>query len=311
MKDSYYVPGLLAKVFRGDPLPKVELFSERDLFPNVQFTQPKSDQKDFTIKVNNRGGGIGQIQILVNSKEFVRDVRPSGFDESSKEATFTISLKDAPFVSGKENKIEVITRNSAGSLTNRGTRGADLLYVNGAKKLAETPHIYAIIGGISDYTADNLKLNFAAKDAEEFAKTLEMGATALVGDKTKVHIRLLTSVGEKSAIKLTSPDAKISNATKADFERAAKEVFASMDSNKDGMLGREESKPPREHGVIEERVGPPPNAMFIAAELRFGDKLVKDQPFSAETVIEDTRRLFDGTTVTKTTKGAFYRDSAY
>ena len=55
---------------------------------------------------------------------------------------------------------------------------------------------------------------------------------------------------------------------------------------------------------------PPPNAMFIAAELRFGDKLVKGQPFSAETVIEDTRRLYDGTTVTKTTKGAFYRDSA-
>ena len=34
---------------------------------------------------------------------------------------------------------------------------------------------------------------------------------------------------------------------------------------------------------------PPPNGQFIAAELRFGDRLVKGQPFSAETVIEDSR----------------------
>ena len=62
--------------------------------------------------------------------------------------------------------------------------------------------------------------------------------------------------------------------------------------------------PRRPHGP------PPPNAQFIGAELRFGDKLVTGQPFSAETVIEDSRRLYDGTTVTKQSKGAFYRDGA-
>ena len=51
-----------------------------------------------------------------------------------------------------------------------------------------------------------------------------------------------------------------------------------------------------------------PNARFIAAEARFGDRLVKGSPFSAETVIEDNKRLFDGTTVTKERRGAFYRD---
>ncbi len=102
----------------------------------------------------------------------------------------------------------------------------------------------------------------------------------------------------------------VESMTKSEFERAAKEVFGSMDANDDGALSREESKPPRDHAEIEERIGPPPNARFIAAELRFGDKLVKGQPFSADTIIEDTRRLYDGTTVTKTIKGAFYRDSA-
>jgi len=101
--------------------------------------------------------------------------------------------------------------------------------------------------------------------------------------------------------------------TKADFERKAKEVFAAMDANHDGVLSREESKPPRGQGEGRPEQGgppPPPNAMFIGAELRFGDKLITGQPFSADTVIEDTHRLFDGSTVTKKNTGAMYRDGA-
>ncbi len=94
--------------------------------------------------------------------------------------------------------------------------------------------------------------------------------------------------------------------SRAEFEQIVKGVFNEMDKNGDGAISREEARPPKREGGNP----PPPNARFIAAELRFGDKLVKSQPFSAETVIEDTRRLFDGTTVTKTNKGAFYRDAA-
>ncbi len=93
---------------------------------------------------------------------------------------------------------------------------------------------------------------------------------------------------------------------RTEFERTAKAKFAEMDTNHDGFLSREESRPPKHP----EGPPPPPNASFIAAELRFGDKLVKDQPFSAGTVIEDTRRLYDGTTVTKRSTGAVYRDAS-
>lgn len=93
--------------------------------------------------------------------------------------------------------------------------------------------------------------------------------------------------------------------SRAEFEQIVKATFSEMDKNGDGAISKEEARPPKREGGNP----PPPNAKFIAAELRFGDKLVKSQPFSAETVIEDTRRLFDGTTVTKTNKGAFYRDA--
>ncbi|MGA9773037.1 MAG: caspase family protein [Blastocatellia bacterium] len=220
MKEVYYVPGLLQKIFRGDPLPQVELFSKQDLFPSVEYEPLKPNQKQLTVKLTNRGGGIGQVQILVNGKELISDARPAGFNPNLPQAVLTVDLSKAAIKTGEENSIEIIARNTAGSLNSRGTRGPKIIYLDDGRKQTETPNIYAIIVGISNYTGDNLKLNFAAKDAEDFARALELGATKFVGDKNKVHIRLLTSNGDKSTVKFNSPDSRISTATKADFERA-------------------------------------------------------------------------------------------
>ncbi len=95
--------------------------------------------------------------------------------------------------------------------------------------------------------------------------------------------------------------------TRIEFDRIVTAVFNEMDENRDGSLGKIEArKMPRRDGPRKPEMAP--NARFIAAELRFGDKLVKGQPFSAEILIEDTRRLFDGSTVTKQVRGATFRD---
>jgi len=98
---------------------------------------------------------------------------------------------------------------------------------------------------------------------------------------------------------------------RSDFERTVRSVFNEMDGNFDGYIDQKESRPRHVEGLGPRDGEKPmrPNAQFIAAELRFGDKLIKDKPFSAEMQIEDTRRLFDGTTVTKKISGATYRDS--
>lgn len=103
------------------------------------------------------------------------------------------------------------------------------------------------------------------------------------------------------------PEAPIS---RAEFNAAVRNSFAEMDKNNDGTLSREEARPPHGDHMGPMAPPPPPNAQFIGAEMRFGDKLVKGQPFSAETIVEDNRRLFDGTAVSKQSRGAFYRDSA-
>jgi len=105
--------------------------------------------------------------------------------------------------------------------------------------------------------------------------------------------------------------------SRAEYEENTREQFKLMDKNGDGAVSREEARnrldeiqsrlqnEPKPEGF---QLLNSPTAQFIAAEMRFGDKLTRDTPFSAEIVIENTRRLFDGSTVTKTNKGAVYRD---
>lgn len=221
MKEAYYTPGLFQAIFKEKPLPKVRLFTRKDLFPEVEFSAKSASGERLNIKLKNRGGGIGHVQILINGKEFVGDARPAKFDPNIKETVLSVSLKGAPLVSKGENRIEVIARNAAGTLSNRGTaRGADE-FVSTRQTAAAPPNIYVIAGGISDYTGEQLKLNFAAKDAQDFAKAVEIGAVKMFGgDKSRVHIRLLTSSGENAGVKFDVPDAKVAYATKADFQRA-------------------------------------------------------------------------------------------
>jgi hypothetical protein len=111
---------------------------------------------------------------------------------------------------------------------------------------------------------------------------------------------------------------KPGDVSRAEFDENTNEQFNSMDKNGDSVVSAEEARARFEEvdaRVKQERRDDDfkpldsPTAQFIGAEMRFGDKLVQNAPFSAEIVIEDTRRLFDGSTVTKQIKGAVYRDN--
>lgn len=97
------------------------------------------------------------------------------------------------------------------------------------------------------------------------------------------------------------------NLTREQFLEKANQRFTAIDLNADGAIDAEEIKnvrPPREKQ-------PPRNmatAEFIGAEMRFGDKQVKNAPFSAETLREESKRLYDGTLIKNRSAGAIYRD---
>lgn len=100
-----------------------------------------------------------------------------------------------------------------------------------------------------------------------------------------------------------------SNVSKERFGSIVGEFLNALDRNADGSITADEgrSAEPRHD---EAPGGPSPRAQFLGAEMRFGDKPVRGQPFSAETVVTDTRLLFDGTTVKNVRTGAIHRDAA-
>ncbi len=97
------------------------------------------------------------------------------------------------------------------------------------------------------------------------------------------------------------------NLTKSDFDNKVNLRFIMFDVDANSFLEGEEIK-----GIRPPNKPPMPNvamAEFIGAEMRFGDKLVKDSPFSAETLREENKRLFDGSIIKHQSKGLIYRDS--
>src|SRR5262249_20288263 len=63
----------------------------------------------------------------------------------------------------------------------------------------QPPELYAIVGGVSTYSAEALNLRYAAKDAEDMAKTLQLGAKRLFGVE-RVHITILSTSGNAGTI---------------------------------------------------------------------------------------------------------------
>jgi WD40 repeat protein len=215
MKDQYYVPGLLQRVVDGEPLRPLGLFTAQKLFPEAEYKELKPGQKTFTLKLRNRGGGIGPVQVLVNNTEIIADARPSGFDPQSKEVELTIDLSNVKQLKpGVENKLEVIAQDADGFLTSRGsTRGVKVVFVAPGTAITEPINLYAIIGGVSTFADKSLTLRYSSKDASDFARALAIGAGRFLGPE-HVHIRLLASekADEKNFPKIDlvqSPPSKI------------------------------------------------------------------------------------------------------
>jgi len=67
-----------SKLFKGEPLRDVTAFRDVRLTPDVEEVassgQNAANTKR-TIKLTNRGGGLGRVQVFVNDREFIEDVR--------------------------------------------------------------------------------------------------------------------------------------------------------------------------------------------------------------------------------------------
>jgi WD40 repeat protein len=215
LKERYYEPGLLAKVlaYNKEPLHPVIAFQDVKLFPEVSVEPLAPGSTKLKVKLVNRGGGFGRVQVFVNGQELLADARGDNLNSTSAEATLTADLAGAPIKPGESNEVRVVAWNSEGYLSSGG--GVKVTYKAQGTKDQNPPELYAIVSGISEYSSGDIHLRFAAKDAENFAHALRIGGDRLFG-AGHVHLTLLTSPassGQQAATKANLAGA---------FEAAAK-----------------------------------------------------------------------------------------
>jgi WD40 repeat protein len=208
LKERYYEPGLFAKImgFKKEPLRPVSAFKEVKLFPQVEYAAPAPNTTVINIKLTNRGGGIGKVRVLLGDKEVVDDAREPRANPQADSLTLTVVFDKDRINPGEENNIKVIAWNAEGYLS---SRAVERTWIPEGTPQSKSPEVYAIVGGISQYSSPGLNLRFAAKDAEDMAKALELGAKRLFGDG-RVHLTLLS----------TGTNPRTIPPTKVNFEKA-------------------------------------------------------------------------------------------
>lgn len=189
LKDRYFEPRLWEKVMENENIRPVAKISSIDLPPSI-VTAPVDEQGYLSIALTNEGGGIGEVNILINGKEVFADARPKGTDANVKSISFKVHLGNhKSLIKGEENFIAVKAWNKGHWVVSRGTL---VTYtIPGNEKLYK-PAIHIITSGVSDYTGTELDLKYAAKDATDVSRALQLGAKNLFGIEKSFVYNLTT-----------------------------------------------------------------------------------------------------------------------
>jgi len=199
LKERYYEPGLLAKLIgtNKEPLRDVTALAGVELYPQVGLTAPKDGDSKLTIQLTDRGGGIGKVVVTMNGKEIASDAQGSRRAASGSRMELALDLSNQPFLKpGEDNLIEVRALNREGNLSSRGVKAR---YRPAGTAPTIPLEFWAIVAGVSDYAGDDLHLQYAAKDAEDMALALRIGAQRLFGQE-HTHGALLTTSGSPGAV---------------------------------------------------------------------------------------------------------------
>jgi WD40 repeat protein/uncharacterized caspase-like protein len=217
------------------------------LYPTIGIKQIASNSSTLDLKLENRGGGIGRVEVYVGGNQIINDAR-QGKSINPKSAGINLPIEiPADRLNAGVNKIEIVVWNAEGDVRSRrrevyleksgiqiAMRGAEIVNSSGKEKQTYNGHFYAIIAGVSDYAGNTLDLRFAAKDAEDISKALTLGGRRLFcGEQLRnkkpcerVHIRLLST--EQNAPPFSAaaevPDRKRFTPTKQNFQAVFKEI---------------------------------------------------------------------------------------
>ena len=171
VKDSLYVPNLVQRIMNGENLNHLPKLSELQICGVTPLVEPL-DEKNYKYRITPRTGGIGDIDIYING--VVRqtiNTKKLKKEDNAYVLNIDPSLIKKYSTPGEENQIKVIAKTANNSIS---SRGITIQVQSTENKKLKQPSVHAVMIGIDDYKGDELDLNYAAKDANDFQIALQL-----------------------------------------------------------------------------------------------------------------------------------------
>ena len=190
LKQRFYYPQLLSRVLQGATFDPIAALKELKPAPDVVVVAPGEGSATATLRLANRGGGLGRLLVRVNGREVPTSVRGDAYPAEAASAEIQLDLRGATLLPGGENVIEVSAFNADNTLQSRGFR-AD--WKASRPQDTQPPQMYLIVAGVSTFANPGMNLHYAAKDAVDIGKVLRLAGTGLYSDPARVHATILAS----------------------------------------------------------------------------------------------------------------------
>jgi len=190
LKERYYEPNLWKKVMSGEKLRNVVGMKSIDLPPDVRVGEV--DEKGYLpIELINRGGGIGDVTVYIQGKEVAKDVRDKNADPNAASMKINYYISSHKNLVNGENFITVKAWNKDHWVESKGTI---ISYTKGQAENNYLPVAHILTCGVSDYAGGtDIDLAYAAKDADDMGKAMQLGASKLFGTERTMIYKLTTT----------------------------------------------------------------------------------------------------------------------
>ena len=195
LRDRFYQPFLLERLTgeRNEPLPKALLNNLMIFVPPKVTTTIGDNSTQLKIDVENRNGGIGELEIKLNGTQVV-GLKDKGHNLKSNisHGQITYDLSAEPKLKpGENNLVEVLVFNHDNTVASTTTVN---YFLAPGIKADNRSNFYVLSIGTSDYKGKKLDLRFAAKDAQDFANALKISAKKqLFPDFSPDNIQILST----------------------------------------------------------------------------------------------------------------------
>ncbi|KAF0158087.1 MAG: wd40 repeat subgroup [Syntrophaceae bacterium] len=192
-RETFFRPDLVKIALSGGSLKDFRNLADVKQPPSVRIVDTPAlvskDKVTVRLRLEDQGGGIGDVRLYLNGTAVVMDSRAVTIREKTNKAV--LKTYDLSLLNGK-NIIKAVAFNGDNSMQSNET----ILEVVATYAQAGKPSLTALIIGINEFKNPKLKLQYPAADAQLFAGTLK---TASEGLFDKVTIKTLTKPEETTS----------------------------------------------------------------------------------------------------------------